>query len=154
MKDEDMMPNGGWIGLARRMGEKHGPMAVMLLAACAALYLCVVMPFQAQQKLLTDSNKMLLENTIEQSQNLTIEVERQNTTQNKQTEILESIDGQMKQATEIMAPVPRQRQQILDNSQKELELLTSINECMKDNSQDHEKLKDGQKQIIDKLEKE
>jgi len=62
--------NGGFMGVFRRVLEKHGPIAAMLVAVSSALYVCVIVPFQDQQTLLTESNKKLLENTILQSEKL------------------------------------------------------------------------------------
>jgi len=68
MSVSNMADNGS---MMKRILEKHGPFAAMLVATCVALYLCVVVPFQSQQELLTNSNRILLDNTVKQSEELT-----------------------------------------------------------------------------------
>jgi len=77
--------------MLRRILEKHGPFAAMLTVACGALYLCVVVPFQTQQQLLTESNRILLDNTVEQSKQLVIETGNANRIQDEQTRLLKTM---------------------------------------------------------------
>jgi len=86
---EPKIRNGNWIS---RLIQDHGPVAAMLVVACGALYLCVVVPFQAQQGLLTESNKILLDNTIKQSERVSAGIEAMNATQKQQLNVLETLN--------------------------------------------------------------
>lgn len=90
-------PNGGLLGVLRRVLEKHGPVAAMLIAVSAALYTCVIIPFQEQQRLLTDSNEKLLTNTIKQAEELNAIYKVMASTQAKQGDTLKEINEHIKQ---------------------------------------------------------
>ena len=99
------------IKLLKRIGEQHGPLAVMLVAVSIALHACVIAPFQDQQALMTETNRTMIESTLKQSERLANSVEMMASSQSEQITLLNSLnDLSDKRNTQILDQIATNRE--------------------------------------------